>query len=75
MHPRAEDPLPEESATPEVEVDIPSSSLEVLALVDTQSSLSVAVSDSSVEPTQLSLLLSITQGSCRLRQYYSSLCI
>lgn len=72
---RAEDQSLEESTTPEVEVDVPSASSKVLAPVVVAIEPSVLVFDSFMEPTQPSLCLAITQGSCQPRQFFSFLCI
>lgn len=68
--PRAEGTLPEGSAAAEVEVDVPSASPEVLAPVTGKIEPSMSVSDSSIEPTQPTFLLAVTQGTRRPKRFF-----
>lgn len=54
------DPLPRESTTPEVEVDIPFASLEMIAPAVMTDEPSLPAVDSPLEPAQPSPLLAIT---------------
>lgn len=75
MGPKAEDALLEKIVTPKPEVDVPSASLEILTPVAMAVDPFVLVCASSMESTQPSCLLAITQGNCRPRQSFSYLYI